>query len=145
MELHGSCHCGNIRYVLAWPGDPAAILGRGCSCSFCTRHGAAWTAHPDAELLIEAADPTAISRYAFETKTAEFWVCTRCGIAPVCTSRIDGRDHAVVNVNTFDDATIPVEQAPVSFDGEDESRRLQRRKERWIGSVRFHSAPIAMP
>jgi hypothetical protein len=104
-----------------------------------------WIAHPDAALAIEAADSAAISRYAFETKTAAFWVCTRCGIVPVCTSRIDGRDYAVVNVNTFDDATIPIEQAPVTFDGEDEASRLQRRKERWIGSVRFQPAPIASP
>lgn len=145
MELRGSCHCGNLRYVLDWPGEPAAISARACACSFCTRHGAVWTAHPDATLAIEAADPGAVSRYAFETKTAEFWVCTRCGVVPVCTSRIDGRDYAVVNVNALDDAIVPIEQAPFSFDGEDEARRLQRRRERWIGSVRFHPAPIASP
>jgi hypothetical protein len=145
MELRGSCHCGNIRYTLAWPGGSAAIAARACTCSFCTRHGAVWTAHPDAQLTLESVDPAAISRYAFETKTAEFWVCTRCGGVPVCTSCIDGRDYAVVNVNTLDDATIRIDHAPVSFDGEDESRRLQRRKERWIGSVRFQPAPIETP
>jgi hypothetical protein len=141
MELHGSCHCGNLRYVLDWPGTPAAIPGRACTCGYCARHGAIWTAHPEARLAIEATDPTAISRYAFETKTAEFLVCLRCGIAPACTSRIDGRDYAVVNVNTFDDATIAIEQAPVSFEGEDEGRRLERRRQRWIGTVRFQPAP----
>lgn len=141
MKLHGSCHCGNLRYVLDWPGTPAAIPGRACTCGFCARHGAIWTAHPEARLAIEATDPTAISRYAFETKTAEFLVCMRCGVAPACTSRIDGRDYAVVNVNTFDDATIAIEQAPVSFEGEDEGRRLERRRQRWIGTVRFQPAP----
>jgi hypothetical protein len=145
MELRGSCHCGNLRYTLAWPGEPAAIPARACTCSFCTRHGAAWTAHPDATLLIEVADAAALSRYMFETETAAFLVCARCGGVPACISRIDGRDYAVVNVNTFDDATIPIEQAPVTFDGEDESSRLHRRKERWIGSVRFQPASIASP
>jgi hypothetical protein len=145
MELRGSCHCGNVRYTLAWPGEPATLPARACTCGFCTRHGAVWTAHPDATLAIEVGDSAAISRYAFETKTAEFLVCTRCGIVPVCTSRIDGRDYAVVNVNTFDNATVPVGQAPVTFDGEDEPSRLQRRKERWIGSVRYRPAPIAPP
>jgi hypothetical protein len=145
MELRGSCHCGNIRYTLAWPGGPTAIPARACTCSFCTRHRAVWTAHPDAQLTIETMDPGAISRYAFETKTAEFWVCAGCGVVPVCTSRIDGDDYTVVNVNTLDDASIRIDQAPVSFDGEEEPQRLQRRKERWIGSVRFHPAPIAMP
>lgn len=145
MQLNGSCHCGNLRYTLAWPGEPAAIPARACTCSFCTRHGAVWTAHPEAALAIEAADTAAISRHAFETKTAEFWICTRCGVVPACISRIDGRDYAVVNANTFDDAGIPIERAPVTFDGEDASRRLQRRRERWIGSVRFETAPVAPP
>jgi hypothetical protein len=137
MELRGSCHCGNIRYTLDWPGEPPAIPGRACTCSYCTRHGAVWTAHPDALLTILLDDAARVSRYAFETKTAEFLACAGCGIVPVCISRIDGRDHAVVNVNTFDDATIPVEHTKVSFDGENEDRRLVRRRERWIGHVRF--------
>jgi hypothetical protein len=143
MDLRGSCHCGDLRYVLDWPGEPASIPARACTCGFCTRHGAVWTAHAEARLAIEAAEPSAISRYAFETKTAEFWICTRCGVVPVCTSCIDGRDHAVVNANTLDDATIRIDRALLTFDGEDETQRLQRRKERWIGSVRFQPAPIA--
>jgi hypothetical protein len=137
MELRGSCHCGNLRYTLAWPGEPAAVPARACTCGFCTRHGAAWTAHPDAMLSIEVADAAALSRYTFETETAEFLVCTRCGGVPACTSRIDGRDYAVVNVNTFDDPAIRIEQAPVSFDGEAATDRLVRRQQRWIGTVRF--------
>jgi hypothetical protein len=142
MEIQGGCHCGNLRYTLGWRGEPAAIPARACTCSFCSRHGAAWTAHPQATLAIEAADAAAISRYAFETETAEFWVCTRCGVVPACTSRIDGRDYAVVNANTFDDADMPVVRAPATFDGEDEARRLQRRAGRWIGTVRFGPAPV---
>jgi hypothetical protein len=137
MELHGSCHCGNLRYVLDWPEAPAAIPARACTCGFCTRHGAVWTAHPDARLDIRTAEPAMVSRYAFETRTATFWVCIRCGVVPVCTSRIDGRDHAVVNVNTFADAALAIVPAPVSFDGEDEARRLARRQQRWIATVRF--------
>lgn len=137
MELRGSCHCGNLHYVLDWPGAPAAIPGRACGCGFCTRHGAVWTSHPDAQLLVETRDPAALSRYAFGTKTAEFLVCARCGIAPVCTSRIDGRDYAVVNVNTLDDPSIGVDTAPASFDGETADARLDRRSRRWIATVRF--------
>lgn len=136
MQLHGSCHCGNLRYTLAWPGEPAAIPGRACTCGFCTRHGALWAGHPDAQLAIETVDPAAVSRYAFETETAGFLVCRHCGIVPACISRIDGRDYAVVNLNTLDDAAIAIEPAPVSFDGENEDQRLARRKQRWIRTVR---------
>lgn len=137
MELRGSCHCGNLRYTLDWPGAPTVMPGRACTCGFCTRHGAVWTGHADATLSIRIADVGAVSRYAFETMTAEFLACTRCGVVPACISRIDGRDHAVVNLNTLDDATVAVEIAPASFDGEDEAQRLARRRQRWIGEVRF--------
>ena len=43
-----------------------------------------------------------MSTYAFGTKTAEFHVCTACGVVPVVTSRIDGRLYAIVSVNAFE-------------------------------------------
>ena len=137
MKIDGSCHCGNIRYALEWPGEPAMIPARACTCGFCTRHGAVWTAHPEAALTLRIEDASRIARYAFGTRTADFLVCTSCGVVPACTSRIDRRDYAVVNVNTFDDKAIPVERTAVSFDGEQQDERLARRQERWIGIVRF--------
>ena len=45
-RINGSCHCGNVSYVLEWPGEAPAIPVRGCGCTFCSRHGARWTSHP---------------------------------------------------------------------------------------------------
>jgi hypothetical protein len=47
-------------------------------------------------------DRIRVSKYAFGTKTAEFHVCTACGVVPVVTSRIDGGLYAVVSVNAFE-------------------------------------------
>jgi hypothetical protein len=136
MLIRGGCHCGNIAYTLDWPGAPERIPARACTCSFCTRHGGVWTAEPSASLTLQVRDPALVSHYAFETRTAEFHVCARCGVVTVAISRIAGRDHAVVNVNTFEgiDPAL-LQHAPATFDGEGEEQRLARRARNWIGRV----------
>ena len=138
MLLNGACHCRNISFVLTWEPDPAEIPARACTCSFCTKHGGVWTAHPGGSLRIRFEDPAKVSNYSFETRTAEFHVCARCGAAPVATSRIGGRLYAVVNVNTFENVDRSLLR-PVSatFDGESEASRLERRTRNWIGDVSF--------
>lgn len=138
MLIHGSCHCGNISFSLAWDPDPAEIPARACTCSFCTKHGGVWTSSPAGALKVAVKDPALVSRYAFGTRTAEFHICARCGIVPVVTSRIDDRLYAVVSVNAFDgvDPSL-VRRAPASFDGEGTDSRLARRKRNWIGKVEF--------
>src|SRR4051794_17844953 len=119
MRIHGSCHCGNISFDLAWEPDPLEIPARACTCSFCTKHGGVWTSHPNGALDIRVADPSSVNRYAFGTRTATFHICSRCGIVPVVTSDIEGRVHAVVSVNAFDNVPHSMlRPAPVSFDDE---------------------------
>jgi hypothetical protein len=79
-----------------------------------------------------------VSRYAFGTKTADFHICTTCGIVPVVTSDIGGKTYAVVNVNTFEglDPAL-LRRATANFNGEDETSRLARRARGWIPDVRF--------
>jgi hypothetical protein len=89
---------------------------------------------------VAVADPTKVSRYAFGTKTAEFHICTRCGVVPIVTSEIDGRTYAVVSVNAFQgvDRSL-LKHASATFDIEDVQSRLARRKRNWIPSVQFGS------
>jgi hypothetical protein len=136
--IRGSCHCGNVSFELAWPGDAATIPARRCGCTFCQKHGAVWTSNPAGVLTVRIARPAQVSRYAFGTATAEFVVCASCGAVPIVTSRIDDRVHAVVNVNTFegiDPARISI--SPASFDDEEVGDRLARRKRNWIPDVRM--------
>ena len=138
MLILGKCHCGNIAFSLTWEPEPREIPARACTCSFCTKHGGVWTSNPDGALKVRVVDPSLVSRYAFGTRTAEFHVCTRCGIVPVVTSRIDDKLYAVVSVNAFE-AVDPslLRLAPASFDGEGEGSRLARRKRNWIAEVEF--------
>lgn len=138
MLITGKCHCGNISFTLDWTPDPTAIPARACDCTFCTRHGGVWTSCPTGSLRVSVAEPALVSKYAFGTRTADFHVCSRCGVPPVVTSRIDGRLHAVVNVNTFEgvDPSL-LRRAPATFEGEDTENRLARRQRNWISNVEF--------
>ena len=138
MLIHGKCHCDNISFSLTWEPTPTEIQVRACSCSFCVKHGGVWTANPGGALTVTVKDPALVSKYTFGTKTAEFHTCTRCGVVPVVTSRIDGRLYAIVSVNALEDVEPSLlRRATASFDGESEEKRLARRKVNWIANVEF--------
>jgi hypothetical protein len=141
MRIEGTCHCGNIRYALDWPGDGADIRIRACGCTFCTKHGGSWASHPDSELVAEVGDASILSKYRSGTGTADFYVCARCGAVPFVTSAIDDHVYAVVNVNTFEgiDPSSFV-RASTNFDGEGSGERLERRKRNWVRTVRISGA-----
>ncbi|GLQ93390.1 GFA family protein [Dyella acidisoli] len=138
MLIAGSCHCGNITYTLDWSPDPTEIPARACTCTFCSKHGGVWTSYPAGSLKVKVKDVQLVSRYAFGTETADFYVCKQCGVAPLVTSLIDERLYAVVNVNTFEnvDASL-LRRSSSTLDGENTDDRLARRKRNWIADVTF--------
>lgn len=138
MLIRGSCHCGNITFMLHWLPEPTVIPARTCSCSFCLKHGGVWTSCPTGSLEVAIRDPNQHSRYAFGTRTADFHVCANCGVVPLVTSEIEGKTFAVVSVNAMD-AVAPAlfDRSPVSFDAENTESRLARRARGWIPDVRF--------
>jgi hypothetical protein len=138
MLIRGSCHCRNISFVLTWEPDPTEIPARACTCSFCTKHGGLWTSNPKGSLTVEVKDPSLVSKYNFGTRTAEFHICSRCGVVPVVTSTIDNHLYAVVSVNAFEgvDPSL-LRRAAANFEGEAEELRLARRKRNWIANVRY--------
>jgi hypothetical protein len=138
MLIRGSCHCANISFTLTWEPDPVEIPARACDCSFCTKHGGVWTSNPKGSLRVAIKDSSLLSKYSFGTRTAEFHICSRCGIVPVVTSRIDGHLYAVVSVNAFEGVEPSLlRRAQASFDGETEASRLARRKRNWIADVQM--------
>jgi hypothetical protein len=138
MQIHGRCHCGNISLSLTWKHDPAEIPARACSCSFCIKHGGVWTSDPHARLVVTVRDRALVSDYRFGTGTADFHCCSRCGVVPVVSCRIDGRLHAVVSVNALEDVEPALlRRAAASFEGEDTGARLERRRRNWIADVEF--------
>jgi hypothetical protein len=146
MLIHGSCHCGNITFELAWEPDPTEIPARACDCSFCTKHGGVWTSTPGGALRVDVNEPSLVSRYSFGTRTATFHICSRCGIAPVVTSEIDSRLYAVVSVNALNDVPPSLlRRASASFEGETLESRLARRKRNWIANVQYAESLPNLP
>jgi len=144
MLIAGRCHCGNIAFTLDWTPDPVEIPARACTCSFCVKHGGVWTSCPTGRLAVTIGDPSHVAPYAFGTRTAEFHVCTRCGVVPLVTSRIEGSTYAVVSVNAFEGvARSLLRTATASFDGEGADARLARRQRNWIRDVRFVATAAA--
>jgi hypothetical protein len=138
MLINGKCHCGNISFTLAWEPEPAAIPARACTCSFCVKHGGVWTSCPAGSLKVSVQEPALVSKYSFGTRTADFHVCSKCGIVPLATSTIDGHLYAVVSVNAFEGvAPSLLQRASATFDAETEETRLARRKRNWIANVSF--------
>jgi hypothetical protein len=136
MLISGRCHCGNITFTLLWKPEPLEIPARACGCSFCIKHGGVWTSCPTGSLKVAVQNPALASQYTFDTKTAEFHICSKCGVVPVVTSRIEDRLYAVVSVNAFEGAASSlVKRAAATFEGESEEMRLARRKRNWIGDV----------
>ena len=140
MRIEGKCHCGNITYVLRWPHEETKIPVRACSCTFCTKHGGTYTSNHDAELAAVVHDEALVSQYKFGTETAEFYLCSRCGVVPFVTSMIEDNLYAVVNVNSFEGIDPSCfSRAVTDFDGETTEIRLDRRKRNWIPSVTIAS------
>ena len=138
MLIRGGCHCGNISFTLTWEPDPKEIPARACTCTFCRKHGGVWTSNPKGSLEVAVEDASLVSRYSFGTRTADFHICSRCGVVPVVTSRIEGRLYAVVSVNAFVDVDPALlKRGAATFDEESEAVRLARRTRNWIPSVDF--------
>ena len=138
QELNGSCHCGNVRFVVAWPLAERVIAVRACGCSFCRKHGGIWTSHARARLRVRMGDAAKVEPYRFGTETADFHVCLGCGVVPTVTSTIESVRYGIVNANCFDDLEdITLSEKPFHFDGETTESRLGRRSQTWIADVAF--------
>jgi len=138
MLISGRCHCGNISFKLDWKPEPSEIQARACTCTFCQKHGGVWTSCPTGSLKVTIKDPARVSKYVFGTRTADFHICSGCGVVPVVTSGLDGRLYTVVSVNAFENVPASLlKKASASFDAEDEATRLARRKRGWIPNVEF--------
>ncbi|QXF35484.1 hypothetical protein CE143_21605 [Photorhabdus luminescens] len=138
MLISGSCHCKNVEFTFNWEPEPLEIPARACTCSFCTKHNAVWTSFPAGQLRLSIREQKLLHRYSFETGTAQFHICSQCGVVPVVISQINGRDYAVVNVNTFEDVDPALlNYVAAKFTDESEQARLTRRQQNWIANVEY--------
>ena len=136
MEHAGGCHCGNISVRLRLSRPPVDMPLRSCSCSFCRAHGTRTLSDRDGLVEIAAADPALLRRYRFGSRTADYLICSRCGVYVGAVCETSGGQRAVLNVNCLDDRTAftQVPAAP-DYDGEATAARLERRAANWMPAV----------
>jgi hypothetical protein len=134
-ELKGSCHCGNVEFTLFTEKSADDLVPRRCSCTMCRRHGASYISDPDARLVLRYRDPSLLSVYRFGHGTAQWVICSRCGVLTAVLCEIDDCLRAVVRVQSMVDHTFQARETPTDFDDESVADRLGRRARTWIGSV----------
>jgi hypothetical protein len=81
-QLHGSCYCGNIRFVFATDKTDSELPKMECQCDFCLQHGRISTSDPDGEMRVTIQAPEKINKYRFGQRTADFYVCRIAAESP---------------------------------------------------------------
>ena len=133
-ELRGSCHCGNVEFTLFTEKNVDGFTPRRCSCSMCRRHGASYISDPNARLALRYRDASLLSVYKFGHGTAQWIICSRCGVLTAGLCEIEGRLRAVARVQAMVEHAFPGEVS-TDFESEDVAQRLERRARTWIGTV----------
>jgi hypothetical protein len=106
MTIHtGSCHCGGIRFTVAY--DPVELTT--CDCSLCVKRNAVMAKVPQAALRIEKGEEL-LALYEWNSGRAKHHFCRRCGIYVFHRKRA-APGHFGVNIfclDGFDVYSLPV-------------------------------------
>jgi hypothetical protein len=136
MEHSGGCHCGNLRVRLRLSTAPAETKLRACACSFCRAHATRTVADPGGLFEVWADDWSRVESYRFDSRTADYLVCRRCGVYVAAVCATAAGDRAVVNVNSLDDrAAFTQEPSAPDYAGETTEARLARRAANWMPAI----------
>ncbi len=138
MQYQGECHCRAIGYAYRTALAPRQWPIRACQCSFCRAHGARTTSDPSGRVEFKIADDTRLQRYRFGQRTADFLVCSACGVYIGAVIDTENGTFAIVNINVLD--PVPEDLgAPQSmtYEGESAEQRVRRREERWTPCERL--------
>jgi hypothetical protein len=100
---------------------------RTCGCRFCRKHGLLTTSDPRGEMDFILTNRTAVLRYRFDTETAEFLMCGRCGVYVGAQMEEAGRYYAIVNLRTLEGEDELGTAQPMDYSRESVSERRTRR------------------
>ena len=131
-NFDGGCDCGAIGFALQTALPVMRWSVRACQCGFCRAHGARTTSDPAGHLMFDIRQVEWLQRYRFGQRTADFLLCSRCGVylgAQIATAR-----GAFGIVNTL--ALMPVPAglpaaAAADYGSESPGERVARREQRW--------------
>jgi hypothetical protein len=110
VTMEGACHCGTVRFrVKLIDGMKTA---RRCNCSFCRMRGAVAVSAAGGDITFLAGED-ALTLYQFNTKSAEHYFCSKCGIYTHHRRRSNPNQYGInaaclQGVSPFDFAEIAV-------------------------------------
>jgi hypothetical protein len=116
--------------------EPESWPIRACQCTFCRAHGALSTSDPQGSLQFVEHTPNALNRYRFGQKTADFMLCSACGMYLGAMMQSQGTALGVINVRTLYPLLDRLQQPErMSYDNEGLVERRMRRESRWTPIV----------
>jgi hypothetical protein len=109
-EMEAACHCGTVRFR-------AKLLdgfntARRCTCSYCRTRGAVAVSAEVGDISFHCGED-ALTLYQFNTRTAEHYFCSKCGIYTHHRRRSNPNQYGIntaclAGVSPFDFAEVPV-------------------------------------
>jgi hypothetical protein len=141
-DLVGKCQCGRVTVTFT-TANAATLQPRACQCSFCRRHGSHTVSDPAGKVVFRA-DRGVLHRYQFAMRSADFLICSHCGVYVGVVARLDGADYAAVNAVGSDLGELAGRPAAkVYLDQETRAERDARRRKIWSPAQVIEAAPAA--
>lgn len=132
QSFRGACHCKAIGFIYRTARNPREWNIRACQCSFCRVHAALTASDPSGSLEFTARDRDSMHRYRFGQRTADFLLCSNCGIYIGAVMESERGRFGIVNTRAMQSLELSLpEPTPVNYDGEQAAGRSQRREKRW--------------
>ena len=137
-EFDAACHCGAVRFRVKL--TDGLSNARRCNCSYCRMRGSVVATANVGDIAFVSGED-ALTRYLFNTRTAEHYFCSKCGIHTHHRRRSNPNQYSVnvaclAGLSPFDFAEVPV------FDGvtHPNDRPAGERDYRVVGHLRFTPA-----
>jgi hypothetical protein len=136
-EYRGGCHCGAIGIIYRTDIEPRHWPLRHDGCSFCRLHGVVGTSDTAGNLSIEIVDPSKVRYYRFAHRTADFLICSECGVFIAAITDAAQVRRAVINARVLNDVSLDWDSiVDVHFDDESPAQRADRRALHWTPVVK---------
>jgi hypothetical protein len=110
VEMEGACHCGTVRFRVTLTNG--LKTARRCNCSFCRMRGAVAVSAAYGDITFLAGED-ALTLYQFNTRSAEHYFCSKCGIYTHHRRRSNPNQYGInaaclKGVSPFDFADVAV-------------------------------------
>jgi hypothetical protein len=131
-SFEGACHCHAIGFVYRTGRDPTRWNVRACQCSFCRAHAALTASDPLGSLEFIEHERGIMRPYRFGQRTADFLICSRCGVYLGAAMRSERGRFGIINTRALWPLSLSLpEPALMNYEGEQVGERTARREERW--------------